>query len=939
MSFIKKLKLSQKLILLALVPTLIMLAFAIFQSFQAVTLLSGSKQLSKMVEFSVVASDLVHELQKERGMSAGYLGSRGGKFRDAIVEQREVTNEKNQTLQLFLKEFDQRNMGKIFSTRLDETLQQLEQLTSQRELITKLTMPLKDALAYYTGMNTMLLKLIEQMSILAPDQDMAIKISAYANFLQSKERAGIERAVLANAFSKGAFADGMFNKFLGLVTIQQIYSSVFLSLANEADKAFYENAISNDSIKETNKMREIAISAAKRTKLVNELNKSMGYGGLIHRYKNYILHGNFLDQTLVVISAKNAIAVLNDYEKLPGVNDKIKSDIATIKDVINQYKDAASKASDLRSSTDTSAKLDSALNIKNGAAFEAIKRLGQGRFGIDPTYWFKKQTEKINILKVVENHLSEELATTAVHLKTESTFSLIVTVLLSLMGLAISIILGIYIGRNLRQQIGGEPSDIEEIAKQIASGSLKPSNNQMQPTGIYAAILSLQKQLSEVIEKEIQGIVNAARQGDLSKRVETTSKEGFYKSLGEGINDLVDSSESIISDTGRVFSSLSQGDLKQTITREYHGSFNQLKNDANATINTLSKVIEGDIQTLVNASLAGDLSQRIELSDKLGFFHTMSLGINQLVDSVDSIFDDASNAMDSLAHGDLTKPINQAYVGQFEVLKNNINETMFNLQQTITGLRDSSNIVNHTSAEISDGNNSLSERTEHQASAIEETAASMEELTSTVKNNADNTYQANELSNNAKETVLKGKDVMQQASVAMEEINSSSQKIAEIIGVIDEIAFQTNLLALNASVEAARAGEQGRGFAVVATEVRNLAGRSATAAKEIKELINDSVDKVGVGVQLVEQSTVNQNQVVESINKVGSIISEISAASHEQSEGINQVNMAVTSLDDTTQQNAALAEQTSAAASSLKDHAQEMSDMMDFFTVSDENNS
>ena len=211
----------------------------------------------------------------------------------------------------------------------------------------------------------------------------------------------------------------------------------------------------------------------------------------------------------------------------------------------------------------------------------------------------------------------------------------------------------------------------------------------------------------------------------------------------------------------------------------------------------------------------------------------------------------------------------------------------------------------------------------------------MEELTSTVKNNADNTHQAKELSNSAKETVLEGKDVMLQASVAMEEINNSSQKIAEIIGVIDEIAFQTNLLALNASVEAARAGEQGRGFAVVATEVRNLAGRSATAAKEIKELINDSVNKVEVGVQLVEQSTLNQTKIVDSINRVGSIIVEISTASEEQSEGINQVNLAVTSLDETTQQNAALAEETSATAASLKDHAQEMSDLMEFFTISD----
>jgi methyl-accepting chemotaxis protein len=212
----------------------------------------------------------------------------------------------------------------------------------------------------------------------------------------------------------------------------------------------------------------------------------------------------------------------------------------------------------------------------------------------------------------------------------------------------------------------------------------------------------------------------------------------------------------------------------------------------------------------------------------------------------------------------------------------------------------------------------------------------MEELTSTVRNNADNAQEANRVAANARQLAEKGGDVVSRAVTAMEQINTSSNKIAEIIGVIDEIAFQTNLLALNASVEAARAGEQGRGFAVVATEVRNLASRSAGAAKEIKDLINDSVNKVHAGAELVNESGETLEEIVSGVKKVGDIVAEIAAASAEQASGIDQVNQAITSMDEMTQQNAALAEETSAASASLYEKAQSMGTAIGFFSVEDD---
>jgi methyl-accepting chemotaxis protein-1 (serine sensor receptor) len=295
-----------------------------------------------------------------------------------------------------------------------------------------------------------------------------------------------------------------------------------------------------------------------------------------------------------------------------------------------------------------------------------------------------------------------------------------------------------------------------------------------------------------------------------------------------------------------------------------------------------------------------------------------------LLRSLSRSLNNAVEIAHAVAKGDLTQTIHSQGKDEVAQLLTALEAMTQSLVSVVSNVRQGSEGVATASAEIAQGNNDLSARTEQQASALEQTAASMEELGSTVRQNADSARTANQLAVSASTIAVQGGNVVGQVVETMRDINDSSRKISDIIQVIDGIAFQTNILALNAAVEAARAGEQGRGFAVVASEVRSLAGRSADAAKEIKSLINASVERVEHGTTLVDQAGVTMTEVVNSIKRVTDIMGEISAASNEQALGVAQVGEAVTQMDQTTQQNAALVEEMAAAASSLKSQAQEL---------------
>jgi len=367
---------------------------------------------------------------------------------------------------------------------------------------------------------------------------------------------------------------------------------------------------------------------------------------------------------------------------------------------------------------------------------------------------------------------------------------------------------------------------------------------------------------------------------------------------------------------------------------EYRASWAGLNRGESET-GTFKRIAKGGREVWIHASynpIADANGKPVKVVEYATEVTATMLAQRELQKAVEQTQDTVKYAID----GDLTHRIPmQGKTGDLELLCRGVNSLLESTSNLVERVKNAVAQVHSGAAEISRGNSNLSQRTEEQASSLEETASSMEEMTSTVKQTADNAGQANQLAMAARQQAEKGGSVVSAAVTAMNGINAQSKQIADIIGVIDEIAFQTNLLALNAAVEAARAGEQGRGFAVVATEVRNLAGRSATAAKEIKALIKDSVAKVEEGSHLVDESGKTLEEIVGAVKKVTDIVAEIAAASREQSAGIEQVNRAVMQMDETTQQNAALVEEAAAASQAIVEQAQALSALVAQYNVGD----
>ena len=381
--------------------------------------------------------------------------------------------------------------------------------------------------------------------------------------------------------------------------------------------------------------------------------------------------------------------------------------------------------------------------------------------------------------------------------------------------------------------------------------------------------------------------------------------------------------------------------FKENAERVREMEAEQARNEARAAeereaaMAQMARDFETAVGGIVQAAVAGNFSQRVDLDGKSGLILNVGGAINALCENVAHALNDLVAMLGALANGDMTKRITADYQGNFEVLKDDANKTASQIGATIGEIKSLAREVANAAIEISGSTTTLSQRTEEQAASLEETSASMEQMSATVNKNAENAQAANQSAAETRTVAERGGDVVGKAVEAMARIEESSGKIADIIGVIDEIARQTNLLALNAAVEAARAGEAGRGFAVVASEVRSLAQRSSQAAKDIKDLITSSTGQVKEGVDLVNRAGTSLGEIVASIKNVVTIVAEIASASAEQAGGIEQINKALTQMDQLTQQNSAIVEENAAIAKSLENRASVMDERIASFKLAE----
>ncbi|MBO9883682.1 methyl-accepting chemotaxis protein [Xanthomonas sp. D-109] len=437
---------------------------------------------------------------------------------------------------------------------------------------------------------------------------------------------------------------------------------------------------------------------------------------------------------------------------------------------------------------------------------------------------------------------------------------------------------------------------------------------------LMTSMQQMQTQLQR-FNGEMQTLVRLQQGEDISHRM-PEDFPGDYGTLAHGMNTALFEHLDAIVEAMAIMDEYGRGDLRRDM-RRLPGQRAALHEALDVVKANLSAV-NGDIARLADAAARGDFSARGDEARYEFAFKEMVEALNRLMRQADSGLADVGRIMGAIADGDLSQRVDVRYEGAFGTLADAANRTAEQLTGIVQGIQRAVGSINTAASEIASGNSDLSVRTEQQAASLEETAASMEELTSTVKQNADSARQANQLVLSTGEVAENGGRAVEEVVATMASISAASARIADIIGVIDGIAFQTNILALNAAVEAARAGEQGRGFAVVASEVRSLAQRSAAAAKEIKTLISDSVQEVEQGSTLVNRAGTTMTEVVASVKRVTDIMAEISAASAEQSAGIDQVSKTVMQLDEGTQQNAALVEEASAAAKSMEDQAAEL---------------
>jgi len=814
-NIVSRLSIRNKLIILMLFPLGIAFILGTIFISSAYQTKSEMHQMTALLEVGAKMSALVHESQKERGMTAGYIGSKGAKFSNKLPQQRELFNQKKKAVLEALDSINPDFFDNKLASHIQKTKAHLNKTETVRGQVTNLSIALGSALKHYTQLNALLLGTIEYLPHLSSNAVISEELFALVGFLQSKERAGIERAVLTNTFARDSFAPGFYKRFVSLVAAQDSYLHVFETQASQDNLSFFKQAMSDPSIQQVQNLRKIA-------------------------------------------------------------HDKVNT----------------------------------------------------GGFGVNPSDWYATITKKINKLKQVEDKLVESLLAETKAIQSYEDMIFWIALSWFLTSLLVVLFLGYVILKAIDrsvQEISNTMSSIVKTGDLSLHCSVEGSDEFSQIARAYNEFTGY---LRRLIDASNQTVSNLAK-GDFSSRV-NENVYGDLEKLKKGINQSADNIEAVMNEFTNSMESLAQGRFDYDVNVQGEGQYYKLLSGFQTTFKDVSNM-NREISATMQKMSDGDFSGRVE-ANAHGGFKVLVENINASMNGIASVVANIGKVVSAQAKGDLTVELPSAnYKGELKTLKESINYSSLKVKDSVNVAKQASSIVSEAASEVSQGAHDLSARVQEQAAAIEETTATMDKMNEQVQNNSETATKANELADDMKSKAIQGVDVMENTISAMNNIQESSQKIGEIVTLIDGIAFQTNLLALNAAVEAARAGEHGRGFAVVAGEVRSLAQKAAEAAKDIKSLVDETKVRVDNGTELAQNSGDMLTKMNEVSQQVSEMISLIASSSTQQAEGLNQVHHSVTQIDQITQQNAALVEETTAAAESLSHQAAMLKKEMSFF--------